>query len=360
MDWSRDGQFIAVGYTTGFVEVWDADTHQQITLIPFSDVVNDVVWHPENTRLLAIGGGEPGNHLAFVHVYDIITNEIELEFEAGSSISGLSWNQDGSKLAVASNPIVRFAGSTEIIVWDMTNEEPTLRLLPMSDGNFTDIEWSPDNQYIAAGLTDSTVRIWDVVRGEIIQTLQGHTAVVQSVGWNPDSTQLVSTAITLDRRVKIWDFITGETITSADIEWGGSVVWSPDGEQIAVYGVGIVTFFEAESLSEIVTIQTDPTQRQVVYSPYGGRAVFAINRDVVDGLQVLVPNPSLERLKIIAEMCIRDSSDLTEIEISILSSVMIEQLPNLIEQVELLPEDAIPPACRADLLAVAEALQALE
>jgi hypothetical protein len=78
-------------------------------------------------------------------------------------------------------------------------------------------------------------------------------------------------------------------------------------------------------------------------------------------LQVITPLPSFDRLQNILNACIRDTivpahevMDLT------VRSVTESTLSDFIAQVESLPEDAIPLACRADLLAVAEALQALE
>ena len=42
------------------------------------------------------------------------------------------------------------------------------------------------------GFGDCTVRIWDVATGECEQTLQGHNLFVNSAGFSPDGTKVVS------------------------------------------------------------------------------------------------------------------------------------------------------------------------
>ncbi|MBO7228247.1 MAG: hypothetical protein J6V18_01020, partial [Bacteroidales bacterium] len=62
--------------------------------------------------------------------------------------------------------------------------------------------WSPDGKYLASGSLDNTVKIWDANSRECIQTLKGHSNVVESVCWSPDGKYLASGS--WDRTVKIW------------------------------------------------------------------------------------------------------------------------------------------------------------
>ena len=61
-------------------------------------------------------------------------------------------------------------------------------------------------------------------------------------------------------------------------------------------------------------------------------------------MQILVPDPSIERLNAITAACDAPVSPTTD-------------MTDFIAQVEALPADSIPPACAADLLAVARALE---
>ena len=42
------------------------------------------------------------------------------------------------------------------------------------------------------GLSDNTVKLWDVTSGECLQTLEGHSDYVNSVSFSPDGTKVAS------------------------------------------------------------------------------------------------------------------------------------------------------------------------
>lgn len=96
-------------------------------------------------------------------------------------------------------------------------------------------------------------------------------------------------------------------------------------------------------------------------SPYGGQLALGNSADTAarnqtdNGFQIVVPAPSLDRLAAIAALCVRDGDARAE---SLTDSVptALDDLPAFVAQVEALPDGAIPPACKADVLAVASAL----
>ena len=70
-------------------------------------------------------------------------------------------------------------------------------------------------------------------------------------------------------------------------------------------------------------------------------------------LEVIVPIATLDRLNTIAELCFAESPTR-----AVTPAASVAAVPEFVAQIEALPADAIPPACRADLLAVAAAVQA--
>ena len=60
---------------------------------------------------------------------------------------------------------------------------------------------------IASGSSDRTVRLWDVVTGAEIRTLEGHTRGVDSVSFSPDGKTLASGS--RDYTIRLWDVGTG-------------------------------------------------------------------------------------------------------------------------------------------------------
>jgi hypothetical protein len=70
-------------------------------------------------------------------------------------------------------------------------------------------------------------------------------------------------------------------------------------------------------------------------------------------VRIVVPAPSLERLQAIADACSAPAA----VEQSLTADIQAGQLTDFVARVEALPVGVIPPACAADLIAVAEALE---
>ena len=92
------------------------------------------------------------------------------------------------------------------------------------------------------GLSDNTVRVWDIASGRCEATLQGHTAAVLSVSWSGDGRRVVSGS--RDNTVRVWEIASGrcEATLQGHTAAVYSVSWSGDGRRVysaAVNGVAI-------------------------------------------------------------------------------------------------------------------------
>ncbi|NHC36102.1 hypothetical protein QH73_0015865 [Scytonema millei VB511283] len=95
------------------------------------------------------------------------------------------------------------------------------------------VVFSPDGNLLATGDVDGKIRLWQVVDGKQLLTLEGHTGWVWSVAFSPDGLTLVSGSH--DTSVRLWDVRTGQCLKVLQAHTSGvrSVAWSPDSQTIA-------------------------------------------------------------------------------------------------------------------------------
>ncbi|KAI5855099.1 WD40 repeat-like protein [Durotheca rogersii] len=73
-----------------------------------------------------------------------------------------------------------------------------------------------DDNILATGSYDSTIKLWDIEKGEVIRTLHGHTMGIRALQF--DDRMLVSAS--LDGTVKIWNWRTGACINTLNHQDG--------------------------------------------------------------------------------------------------------------------------------------------
>ena len=101
------------------------------------------------------------------------------------------------------------------------------------------LAFTPDGSVLAAtggNTTDFAIHLLDVVNGQPIGDLDGHTGIVWSLAFSPNGRLLAS--VSSDKTARIWDWRSGNLLQSLDFPGETvSVAFSPDGKSLAVGGV---------------------------------------------------------------------------------------------------------------------------
>ncbi len=134
------------------------------------------------------------------------------------------------------------------------------------------VAFSPSGRYVASGLDDKTITIWDVSQGKCAHILKGHkgsgstAGSIASLSFSQDSTKLVSGSY--DGEVTLWDILTGKevmtfqthakTVNTVSISPDNRVIVSGnDSQQIMVWNMSTSdnrTFKTAEGVSMTRTV----------------------------------------------------------------------------------------------------------
>jgi WD40 repeat protein len=142
----------------------------------------------------------------------------------------------GSILSVAFSPdnrLLAAAGTSEDVhLWQLIDGQELFTLKGHSNWVLS-LAFSPDSQLLASAGEDGKIKLWDTHNGTCLLTLLGHTDYVHTVTFNPDMQVLASGSI--DRTIKLWDIQTGECLNTlhGHINWIECVAFNSTGQILA-------------------------------------------------------------------------------------------------------------------------------
>ena len=227
IDFSPDGQFLAIADQNCQVILWSVATRQRVW-----------IRHEHQNSVYAVAFSPDGQWLASAST----DQTLKLwEVATGTCRQTLSGHQS-EVYAVAFSPsgerLVSGSKDGTLKVWEMASGE-CLQTCTGHQGAVFAVAFREDGAQIASGSSDQTIKLWDN-QGTCQQTLTGHDNWVLSVAYCPRSHILGSCSP--DHTVKLWDSQTGRRLQTlrGHTNWVLAIAFSPDGRQL-VSGSGDLT-----------------------------------------------------------------------------------------------------------------------
>jgi WD40 repeat protein/serine/threonine protein kinase len=303
LSWGRDQN----------LRIWDVETGAELhTVAAEISNVMSLAGHP--TRNMAIVAGEEGVvRLLQLRKPDVQLDEqrpdfqqsIDINREAGVVVSAeyggflAIWdlatgrvrqriNYRPDKLAMArlspDGKWIAVAGKlSRVYLRDWAGAE---RVFAGHGGMIWDADFSPDSSLLVTASMDSTLRIWDIARGETTQVLRGHSAGIRSAAFSTDGKLVASAG--MDGTLRVWEAKTGHerrVLSTSDPDVYG-VAFSPDGRHIAADGSsGVLEEIDFVSGQTRQFPRHDGGLRWLMYHPGGakigvvGETGYAMLRD---------------------------------------------------------------------------------
>lgn len=213
-----DGKTLAIGTGDGVIRLWDLEKQDFAWIMNAHDNwVFDLAYTPDG-RLVS-GGGDNR-----VKLIDNSTGLIKATFEDHTNdLHGVAVTPNGKWL-------VSGGDDTRVVARALVGD--TMAELGRHEKQVTSVTVSLDNKWAASSSRDSTMKLWDLQKLELGQTVTGHMADVMTVAFSPDSSQLASGGY--DRTVRLWDAATGKQLKQLGFhdDWVFSVAFSKDGQYL--------------------------------------------------------------------------------------------------------------------------------
>jgi WD40 repeat protein len=259
IEWSPDGQYIAIGGDDSTLYLYDGRDQQLLKTFSLNGMIKNVSWHPQskvlaiathlNTQLLdietesftTIAGVRGGRAVGWNFNGELLAladgrGEVQLMDKTGRHIRKITKHNNHSYLALDWHPSrnILVAASDEILIFDTSGKQLQMILHRKEPAGILTVKWHPSGTFFASGDyghenegIPTLLQFWDL-NGKLLQTIRGSKAEYRTIGWNKNGTLLATASDSL--RIRSQDGTLLHSARSNDQLW--ALDWSPKGTHI--------------------------------------------------------------------------------------------------------------------------------
>jgi WD40 repeat protein/class 3 adenylate cyclase/tRNA A-37 threonylcarbamoyl transferase component Bud32/energy-coupling factor transporter ATP-binding protein EcfA2 len=262
---SPDGQSLLTAGADNTAKVWDLraslaspDSSPRLQISGHTSQRNSlsqpgirgVAFSPDGTRLLTAGADGVVKIWASDTGQEIGAFEFEPTRYGVRSVASATFSPDGKQVAALAEGPESMAR-----VWDIETGEPVFEKSRHVEwnANFA-LVFSPDGNLLATAGLDITVTVYDLLTGQLTNTISGYKSAVMGLDINQDGSLLATSHS--DGTVKVWDLLNGQELLAlnGDSAPVSSVVFSPDGQYLITSGFDGTAHVFVLNLDELIQL----------------------------------------------------------------------------------------------------------
>lgn len=265
---SPNGRILASIMENGKIEMWDFTTEKALSPLighlPLAVRRKSIAFSQDSKQLISAGSDG-------IKIWDIQSGikqrQIPLSSPRGVLFQSVALNSSGQIVATGmTNGTIR--------IWQVTRGQELKGSFPRHSKGISTLAFSHDGK-IASASEDGMIKVWSFQPGQAVRVLHNfteHQGQISAIAFSPDGQTLVSSSI--DKTIKIWDLRTNKLRHTLPAS-ASDVAISPDGTTLASTNLRNITLW---NLSDGKPINNLPGHTGLVNS-----LVFNLDGKLISG-----------------------------------------------------------------------------